>query len=1123
MADDGRVVFSITGDNRPLRQTLNETTDAIQRESRNWDRAADESSANMSRAFGQAFNVERVKNFAIAAGKALLQLGKEAISAASDLQEVQNVVEATFGGDSGKIDEWARKAGEQFGLTETQAKRFTSTIGAMAKSAGMAGPEIVTMSTDLAGLAADMASFYNLDFDEAFQKIRSGISGQTEPLKQLGINMNDATLNAFALQQGLTKTFSQMSQGEQIMLRYQYMMQATADAQGDFARTSDGYANSMRTLETNIENLKTKLGEVLIPKIGEVIENINTMVGAMTQKPERTILDEFNDIQLDTQSKLTEIDTTTTKAQALVEILDKLNAFTLTDEGEATYLGDLAGSVNTLQNSKPRLWKGLIEALDDATFSDELNATTAKNVEDVANGANALDITAYSKWDKLKSSLKDFTISDDLKGTTNVGTIAADANALDSATAGRWDKLMTALGNTGALSGLASAGENINALSAAINSDGASTDKAAAWKTLLGALAENADALTSLTGESAEGTKAWLETLAAGANTLDPNSAEGWDKLKETFTQGFTGGENGEVFGDFFAKTGEYAEYLSALGIETDGVADAQALWLQVCRELITYIPGLSSIINAETGEVEGGTKALKDYILAWNTAEKLPVLQAANDRYLQALENSFSDLPDLFIESILAEQRANKAREALLATGYNPDKEPNLSLGAQALWAVNNNRGRPTDPQQAALYDYGMALKEAQDATMTYTHRLKEQNEAREIYEERIAAVNELYGEEATAASEAADSTYLTGDAATAATNAMTGLGEALQAVNDYYDNTRQSTETMVRSVVQGFGQIESPAERARAEFRNLNKELANLSDAEIDIKLAGDDSIPTAANMLKGLEDQIAYMDEYHNRLVAARKMGFSDELLASLSDGSLESYDYLGALTGATATQVEKINAAYAEAEAGKEQFTDNLTATKLRADEVFQALVDDANAMVTDLDLADGAQNAMESTLSGLVNGIAAKLPDLTTEVDLVLEQLARLDAAYGFSFNKGHIITGFMPGTGILSSGDNVTLASNAKGLDYVPFDGYLSVLHEGESILTDAEARVWRNFKYGGASGANTIDYDALGGVMRDNVSAGGNVYLDGRTVGRVISASQANSFRNLERSGWQG
>ena len=115
-------------------------------------------------------------------GKALLDFGKDAIQAASDLEEVQNVVDVTFGDDAAKIEKWAKAAGTQFGLTETQAKKFTSTLGAMMKSAGLAGPEIVDMSTDLAGLAADMASFYNLDFDTAFQKIRSGISGETEPL-----------------------------------------------------------------------------------------------------------------------------------------------------------------------------------------------------------------------------------------------------------------------------------------------------------------------------------------------------------------------------------------------------------------------------------------------------------------------------------------------------------------------------------------------------------------------------------------------------------------------------------------------------------------------------------------------------------------------------------------------------------------------------------------------------------------------------------------------------------------------------------------------------------------------------------------------------------------------------
>lgn len=1171
--DDGRVVFSIQGDNRDLRQTLTQTTDAIERESKNWDRAANQSSDNMSAAFGKAFNVERVKNFAIQAGKALLQLGKDAVEAASNLQEVQNVVDTTFGEYAGKIDSWAKSAAANFGLTETQAKKFTSTLGAMAKSAGLAGPEIVTMSTDLAGLAADMASFYNLDFDTAFQKIRSGISGQTMPLKELGINMSEAALNAFALQQGLTKTFSQMSQGEQIMLRYQYIMQATSDAQGDFARTSDGFANSMRLLETNIESLKTKLGEVLLPVVGEVVGAINDMVGELTQNPNRTILDDFAEIDLQTSTKLAEIESTATKANDLIRILEQINAFTITDKGEAAYLGDLAGGVNSLQNSKPRLWKGLIDALDDAAFSSELNATTAKNIEDVADSANELSITAYGnwgklgtslsgfeisddldstnnmgtiaadansldstasgKWDKLKSSLKDFAISDDLKGSTNMGTIAADANSLEVTASGRWDKLMVALNNTGGLAGLADAGTNIEALSTAINSEGASTDKAEAWKTLLTTLASNAGALTSLTGDSAEGTKAWLETLAAGANTLDPASAEGWDKLRKSFEEGFTGGDSEQVLGSFFGASGEYAEYLAALGIESDQVADAQALWLNICRQLVSVIPGLSSIINTETGQVEGGTQALRDYVDAWKETEMLQATLSDIEKKRQAVYDQYGNRYELYAKYLVAQAKKRAAGEALTMMGMTEAEENAIRArweGQKLSSVYGTGLGGlgGDDERSLALWDWDQATKEADAAKKAYDDYMDAMAKSLEILQEEEDAVKEKMGETSAETQQAAESFYLTGDAATAATNAMTGLGETLKAINDYYDETRQATESAVRSVVNGFGSIESPAERARAEFRNLNKELADLSDAEIDIKLRGDDSVPTAANMLAGLNDQIAYMEEYQRRLIIARQMGFSEELLGSLGDGSLESYDYLGALVGtinqvtgkreggASEDQIQQINDAYAAVETGKEKFTDMLTMQKLKADEVFQGLVDDADAMITSLDLSDGAQTAMESTLQGLVNGIAAKMPDLTTEVDLVLEQLARLNSATGFNFERGHIFTSFAYTSGILDG-------QHANGLDYVPFDGYLAGLHEGESVLTEAEARVWRNFKYGQASTSNSIDYDALGGVMRDNISAGGNVYLDGRTVGRVISASQANSFRNLERSGWQG
>lgn len=1041
MADDGRVVFSIEGDNRPLREALDETTEAIRSESRRWTNAAEESGDDISHAFGRAFDVERIKDFAINAGKELLKLGKEAINAASDLEEVQNVVNATFGEDSGKIDAWARKAGEQFGLTETQAKRFASTLGAMAKSSGMAGPEIMKMSTDLAGLAADMASFYNLDFDSAFQKIQSGISGQTEPLKQLGINMSTANLEAFALQQGLTKTFAQMDQGEQIMLRYQYIMQATADAQGDFARTSNGYANGMRMLETNIESLKTKLGETLLPTITSVVTAANNMLGALTQNNEKTIFDDFNDISLDTETKIAEIESTAEKAQALVNILDQLNAFTLTDDGESAYLNMITGGVNALETTAPD----------------------------------------------------------------------------------RWNKLIAVLGNTGALTGLANAGTNIEALSAAINSDGASTEKAEAWKTLLGALADDAGALTALTGESAEDTKAWLETLAAGANSLDPQSAEGWDKLKQTFMAGFTGGNSETVLSGLFGASDEYAEYLTALGIETGDVADAQAMWLNICKQLVGVIPGLSSIINTETGEVEGGTKALQDYITAWRETEILQATLADIGKKRQALSEQYGDRYSLYAEYLVAQAEKERLGRQLTMMGMTDAEEAKIRAGwvNSAAWGGSDRM----DERSQALFDWDNATIKAEKALDKYNQYVADYNAAQDILQRQEEAVQDKMGETADVTAQTAESFYLTGDAATAATNAMTGLGTALQAVNDYYDSTRENTETMVRSVVNGFGEIESPAEKARREVQDLTAQMANLEDtSNIQIKIAdANNSIPTAENMLAGLNDQIAYMQEYQKRIITARQMGYSEELLASLSDGSLESYDYLGALTSATEQQVQDINAAFSQAEAGKEGFTDMLTMQRLKADEVFQGLVADANAMVTDLDMSDGAQTAMESTLQGLVEGIAAKLPDLTTEVDLVLAQLARLDLATGFSFGGGHIYTSFTPGSGILNSGGNVTIASNAKGLDYVPFDGYLSILHEGESILTAAEAQVWRNFRYGGASTSNSIDYDALGGVMRDNVSAGGNVYLDGRTVGRVISASQANSYRNLERSGWQG
>lgn len=202
----------------------------------------------------------------------------ESIGLASDLKETQNVVDVTFEDSASTINKWAQEALNAYGITETKAKQYSSTLGAMLKSMGIADDQVLQMSMDMAGLAADMASFYNLDHDTAFEKIRSGISGENEPLKALGINMSVANLNAFALEKGMNKAFDKMSQAEQATLRYQYLLEATKDAQGDFARTGDSFSNEMRKLQTNLDRIKTEFGKGLLGVVTPAISLLNNVL-----------------------------------------------------------------------------------------------------------------------------------------------------------------------------------------------------------------------------------------------------------------------------------------------------------------------------------------------------------------------------------------------------------------------------------------------------------------------------------------------------------------------------------------------------------------------------------------------------------------------------------------------------------------------------------------------------------------------------------------------------------------------------------------------------------------------------------------------------------------------------
>lgn len=213
---------------------------------------------------------------------------KEGISYASDLEEVQNVIDVTFGDSADAINQYAKDAIQQYGLSELAAKKYAGSLGAMLKSSGVAGDELTKMSTSLVGLTGDMASFYNLDPEEAFSKLSSAIAGETEPLRSLGINMNVANLEAYALSKGIDKAWSSMTQAEQTTLRYQYIMENAADAQGDFARTSDSFANQSKTLSQQLQSVGGEIGSAFIPYLKDAAKALNEVFSGQISVSEFT-------------------------------------------------------------------------------------------------------------------------------------------------------------------------------------------------------------------------------------------------------------------------------------------------------------------------------------------------------------------------------------------------------------------------------------------------------------------------------------------------------------------------------------------------------------------------------------------------------------------------------------------------------------------------------------------------------------------------------------------------------------------------------------------------------------------------------------------------------------------
>lgn len=219
-----------------------------------------------------AFAIKKITEFT----SACLDLG-------SDLAEVQNVVDVTFSKMNEQVNNFAQNAVFQFGLSETMAKQYTGTFGAMAKAFGFVESEAYAMSTTLTGLAGDVASFYNITQGEAYTKLKSVFTGETESLKDLGVVMTQTALDQYALANGYGKTTAKMTEQEKVALRYAFVQQQLSLAQGDFARTSDSWANQVRILKLQFDSLRASLGQGFIAAVTPIIKVINTIMGKLVQ------------------------------------------------------------------------------------------------------------------------------------------------------------------------------------------------------------------------------------------------------------------------------------------------------------------------------------------------------------------------------------------------------------------------------------------------------------------------------------------------------------------------------------------------------------------------------------------------------------------------------------------------------------------------------------------------------------------------------------------------------------------------------------------------------------------------------------------------------------------------
>lgn len=764
-----------------------------------------------------------------------------ATKGAADLVETVSKTEVVFGDYYDQVDQWSQSSIENMGIARSTALEMASLYGDMATGMGFGQAAAADMATELTSLAADMASFKNISIDTAETALKSVFTGETESLKNLGIVMTETNLEAYALSQGITTSYSAMSQAEKVTLRYNYVMAQSKNAQGDFARTGDSLSNQFRKLVQTVKQLGEDLGTLLIPYVTKVVTALQNAVQWITDLDSGTketiltiaaVVAAIGPLLL-VGAKVLKLVTSIKAALAV----SSLNPIILAITGAAAAAALLVSAFKSgskevdktsesYQRAKSAIEKGIETKVD--VDSEELDALDGKEV-DITFGYKEASDSETEAWEAFSAAVDDWGVEPN-KTLTALGKFTVTGASTDEIN-DYAEALVAAASATGdyseAVDNLNSvlesemrrqmqeiqtdASERIKNLAIIYNNGGMSLeDFEASVQEVVDGAKEATEALEAETEAKKKQNEVFANgkasddapELARQAAEIYSDSSVSWED-----TQGYLAAikqakESGETMTDY-ATTGQGA--IAGLG------AKAIDVFNQMTQATDEYNAAMEEVTEKENEAAEAAEKAE----LARNVAQYMPDL----DPFLTTNGETLSEGIDLFVENLgLAEEEA-AAFKTVLTDLYSDEN----GVLPESAWDVYGQAGEKQAQLLTMAADWETEATTAAEAAATGAET------AATAYQTSMQTIQDESG--------------FTTEAMTGAMNAITETGATIPTTTEQLIN---ATSTLLDTAT---STLESGSDAAAESVSGM---IENVSDKEGAAKKAGK---PIGSGIIEGV----------------------------------------------------------------------------------------------------------------------------------------------------------------------------------------------------------------------------------------------------------------------------